>query len=73
MVIDDFDFVRAGFPMEADAPLVIDSNTVLSGASTAQSLKPIARRSSHIMQVHSGVQLQEFAPGGSLNIGRQTP
>lgn len=49
MIVHDFHFkrIRVG-PAEADAPLIVDSNAVLSFAVTPQSLETVARNSPEI-------------------------
>ena len=50
MVVNDLNpFWTHVAPPEADAPLIIDSNTVLSRSITAQTLEPVARRDPRLL------------------------
>lgn len=45
VVVNEFDLVRVAVqPSKADAPLIVDANTMLSGAITFELLEAIARR-----------------------------
>jgi len=45
VVIDNLDLVRVAVsPLEADPPLVVDSNTVLARAISGQPFQPVAWR-----------------------------
>ena len=72
MVVDDLDVfgVVAG-PSEADAPLVIDANTVLSRALTTQLLQPIARRDSTFVKADGGINEDELSEHDSPQIWRE--
>jgi hypothetical protein len=70
VVVGDLDVCRAcGGPGEADAPLVVDADAVLSSAATVQLLETVARWDSQIVDVLSGVEDQEFAISNSLKVG----
>jgi hypothetical protein len=52
MIIDDLDaFRRALAPDEADSPLIVDPDTVLTLSVTAQSLKPVSWNRRHVRQI----------------------
>lgn len=65
--------MRAGCPAETNPPLVVDANAVLSSPSAFQRFQPVARRHRHIRQLCRRIQLQQLAPRGPLNVGRQAP
>ena len=43
-------------PSETDAPLVVDANAVLSGASALQSLKPVSPNGSQVIQINGSMK-----------------
>lgn len=52
MVIDNLHLVSVAFsPNEADTPLIIDPNTVLSFAVAAERFEAIPRRGSQVAQI----------------------
>ena len=68
MVIDDFDLTgRTVLPAEADAPLIIDTDTPLSASPAAQRFEPIARRDAQKIEGCCGVQLAQLALRNSLH------
>lgn len=72
MVIDDFDLAgRTVLPTEADAPLVIDTDTPLSASPAAQRFEPIARRGAQKIEGGCGVQLAQLALRNPLDSTRQ--
>ena len=74
MIIYNFHVVcSAILPRKADAPLVVDTNTVLIAATTAQWLQAVGRRNAQIRQIRSGMEHQQFAQRHALNIVRQLP
>ncbi len=52
----------APLPAEANAPLIVNSNTVLSLTGTPQLLKPVARWRKQIAQILRIVQIEQLAP-----------
>jgi hypothetical protein len=58
----------AGFPSEADAPLVVDSNAVLALAFALQCFEPIPRWDPKVGQVGCGVDLKQFPERGPMDI-----
>jgi len=57
MVVYDLDVERVTLvPTEADAPLLVDPNAVLSCAVTPQGLQPIPWRDPQLGQIHGRVQ-----------------
>ena len=72
VVIDDFHVVRiAVTPAEADAPLVIDPNAVLSFAFAFERLQPVCRGNTQIVERGRGIEHAQLAPGDLLDRGRQ--
>lgn len=59
-------------PGKAHAPLVIDTNTVLTLAVSLQGLQRITRRYAQAVQVGRGMQLQQLAPGYPLKVSKPT-
>lgn len=73
MIIGNFHIARsASFPYEADAPLVVDANTVLPRSPSRQFLKAIPRRYAHVRQRRCRIQHPEFAHRASVD-GRRKP
>jgi hypothetical protein len=61
MVVRDLNVKGIGIdPAEADAPLVVDSNTVLSQPVPQQGLQAIARNRSQIRQGRRSMDMVEF-------------
>jgi hypothetical protein len=54
-------------PREADAPLVVDPDTVCSRAVTLQQLKLVAWRDPQIVQANGPVQVKELPPGDTFD------
>ena len=72
MVIRDLDIYRPAFrPDEANPPLLIDPDAVLSGAVAFQCLQRIARRT-EIVERPGRVQLKQFSNGGLFD-GLKSP
>lgn len=49
-------------PSEADSPLSIDTDAILTGAVAAQSFKPAAGRNAQIAEFLRAVEQKQFAP-----------
>ena len=72
MVVDDFDLVRVSvFPDEADAPLVVDANAVLTFPFSAKRFEAISRRHSQVIQDLGCRKLRKLPKRRALNIRRQ--
>ena len=70
MIIDDLDAFRRAFaPGEADSPLIVDPDTVLTLPVTAQSLKPVSWNCRHVLQLPGIVQHPELPPCHRSNVG----
>ena len=62
MVVNDLNPFWTSFALpEADTPLIVDSNTVLSRSITAQTLESVARRNPKILETTRGVNLPQLA------------
>jgi hypothetical protein len=67
VVIDDFDGVGAALaPHETQAPLIVDTDAVLSFPVSAQGLKAIPGWNPQVIQSVSRVQHFQLAPGHRL-------
>ena len=74
MVSDDFDFVGVfNRPAKAEAPLIIDADTVLSAAAAFEGLQAFAGRKAHNVESVGGIELEELPAGGALDVGWQMP
>ena len=68
MVVDDFGLpCRTVAPYKADAPLIVDANTVLPSAIALQRFQPITGRCTQIVKSTSRIDHQEFLPYTVLN------
>jgi len=73
VIIDNFDRVSVLFvPAKADAPLVIDTDTVLSAPAALQCLQMVAGWQTHDLKSVGGVELKEFSAGPALNVRWQS-
>lgn len=62
VVVNDLNpFWTSTTPPEADAELIIDSDTVLARAITSQTLEPVARRTPEVLQTTRCVDLTQLA------------
>jgi hypothetical protein len=62
MVVDDLDLMRApGVPPEADSPLLVDPNTVLSFSRALECLKAVVWRHSQVIDVCGSIQEPELS------------
>ena len=62
MVVNDLNPFWTSFaPPEADTPLIVDSDTVLARAITAQTLEPVARRNPEVFQMARSINLTQLA------------
>src|SRR6266404_1905214 len=72
VVVDDFDALSTSIsPNEAEAPLIVDPNAILTRAAAAQRLQPISGRSGQIAQFFCIMELPQFSLRRALNIARQ--
>jgi hypothetical protein len=71
VVIYDLYFVSIlALPTKADAPSVIDSDTMLPGTITDEFLEPVPRCGPQIIQGLSRIEEQQLSQSAPLNIGR---
>ena len=62
MVVNDLNpFWTSIAPLEADTPLIINSDTVLRHMVTTQTLEPVARRNPEVFQTTRSVNLIQLA------------
>jgi hypothetical protein len=68
VIIDDLYLVSVALsPLETDAPLIVDSDAVLTLTVTVQFLQAIAGRDAQVLQRLRVVQHYELATGGVLD------
>ena len=68
MVVHDFHIVCVIVaPHKADAPLVIDSDTELSGTIIFQSFKTVSGRGAQVLKLCGTIQILKFSGGKPLN------
>src|ERR1019366_8763418 len=69
MIIDDLDaFRRAVAPDEANSPLVVDPDTMLTLGITAQRLKPVSWNCRQVLQFLGVVQHPKLPAGHRSNV-----
>jgi len=69
MIIDDLDIMGiSALPNEADTPLIVDPNTMLSRSITFQFLKAVGRRNTQRFQLTGRSKHFQFTGSQSLNI-----
>jgi len=72
VVIDDLDVVRVRTsPSEADAPLIVDADTVLTGTRSFQLLESIAGRYPEVFQALRSIHKDELSQHDALEIRRK--
>jgi hypothetical protein len=70
MIVDDFDVECVVInPPEADTPLVVDANRMLSSAVGEKRFEPVAGRIAEIVEDCGAVDLAKFAPGAREDVG----
>ena len=73
MVVGDLDVLRLFiFPVETDAPLVIDADAVLTLPISFQLLKLIAGRREQVAEILGIVQVDQFASRDPLHVARKS-
>ena len=71
MIVNDLDLMRiAVLPSEANAPLIVDPNTVQPSALPSQLLQPVARRNAQIIESLGSIDDDQVAQHGALEIAR---
>jgi hypothetical protein len=72
MVVNNFNVERVPrLPPKADSPLIVDTNTVLSGSLSPEPLQAVRRRHAQILKGSSPMEHPKFAQGNLLDISRQ--
>jgi hypothetical protein len=68
VIVNDLDLLRAGgCPHEADAPLVIDTDAVLTSPSALQRFQTVPRRDTELSKCDGGAELTELAQCRALD------
>lgn len=71
MIVNDLDLMGITcLPSEADAPLVVDPDTVLPGALPSKPLEPVPWRATQIIERLSGINDDQLAQHGALKLAR---
>lgn len=74
MIINNLDLEGiAVSPPKTDPPLVIDANTVLTGAIALELLQAIAGRDAEIVELLGGVHQPELSEHQPVELGREAP
>jgi hypothetical protein len=72
VVVDDLDIERITvLPPEAEAPLIVDANAVLSGAIPFELLQPIAGGNAKVLEPLSRVDQAKLSQHKPLELGRK--
>jgi hypothetical protein len=67
MIVDDLDIVSVAiFPNEANAPLIINANTVLTPAVASQRFQAVARGSQQVLQRSRAMEVKQLPARDSL-------
>jgi hypothetical protein len=70
VIVGDFHVVCvAGDPPEADAPLLVDADTVLAASVAFECFQPVGRRNSQIIHGGGLADHCKFVQGSLLNVG----
>lgn len=73
MVVDDLDVVCiAVVPAEADAPLVVDPDTVLAFSIASKRFEAVPRRCSQVVELPRAVQEEQLAAGDPFERTKST-
>jgi len=73
VIVDDLDVVRVGSePAETDAPLIVDSDAVLTRPVAGKFLKAIRGRDAKVEEAGRGIQHDKLAKGNSLKFRRHS-
>ena len=67
MIVRHFDLVGITFlPPEANSPLVVDADAMLSSTIARKAFQPISWRDPQIVQPFSDIKLDQLAPGQAV-------
>ena len=74
MVVDDLDVIRVPvLPAKADAPLIVDANTVLARAVAFELFESVAGRHTQVLQLLGGINEANLAEHEPEQVGREPP
>jgi hypothetical protein len=74
VVIHDLYLVGISFsPLEANPPLIVDADAILTLAIPRELFEVVARRDTQVFQLFCGVYYGELAPGYPVQVCRKTP
>jgi hypothetical protein len=74
VIVDDLDVVGIAFPPpEADPPLIVDPDTVLTGSIAAKTFETVAGWHAKIVQLLGGVQHPKLSQGHPLDTRSESP
>ena len=74
MVVGEFDLMRMAVdPREAETPLLVHANAVLSGSITAELLQSVAQRDTEIVESERGIHLHQLAQHDAAKVRRVVP
>jgi hypothetical protein len=54
-------------PDEADSPLIVNPNAMLTGSVSSERLEAVARRHAQLLQLPGGVKVKQLTPGHALD------
>jgi hypothetical protein len=69
VVVDDLDILRSSVrPVEADAPLLVDTNAVRTCPSPLELLEPVPGRRPQVIERLGGVEDEQLSQSGTLDL-----
>jgi hypothetical protein len=72
VVVNNFNVIGVPvFPVEADSPLVVNTDTPLAFSFASELLKPVRRRDAEEFQGCCSMELRQFPKANPLNVRRQ--
>lgn len=73
MIVRYLDIVCISFkPAEADTPLVVDADAMLTSAIANEAFQPICRRDAQIVQAFRDIELNQLTPSQAMQFRRET-
>ena len=74
MVVDDLDVICVSvLPAKANAPLIVDANTVLARAVAFELFESVARRHTQVVELLGGINEANLAEHEPEQVGREPP
>jgi hypothetical protein len=74
VVIDDLDVIGVPvLPAEADAPLIVDANTVLARAVALELFKSVAGRNTQVLELLGGIDETNLTEHEPEQVGGEPP